>query len=386
MKIVIIANGYPTKQEPQFGCFEKDQAFELKKQGHDVTILYIDGRFRKYWRKIGVSHKVDNAINVYGIYLFPIILLEFFSYKISYKFRSYLLGRLFRYVLDRHDKPDLIYAHYCYNIANTVNVSKKYCIPLVGIEHWSVMNQPVLSSKAQYIGEIAYRNSDVLLAVSKSLATSIYNQFGILPIVVNDMVGEEFIQDSITNTSNSTYRFIAIGSLIPRKGFDLLIEAFNRSGLSNKSCEVVIIGSGPEQKNLQTLINKYNLQNYVRLLGRKNKQEIISHLKDSNVFVLSSHVETFGVVCIEALSLGVPVIATICGGPEEFINDSNGILIDKNSVDELSKAMVYMYANNNKYDKLAISEQCRLKFAPSVIATQLTHIFEKALKNNNLSK
>ena len=48
--------------------------------------------------------------------------------------------------------------------------------------------------------------------------------------------------------------------------------------------------------------------------------------------------------------------------------------------------MAYMYANNNKYDKLAISEQCRLKFAPSVIATQLTHIFEKALKNNNLSK
>ena len=76
MKIVIIANGYPTKQEPQFGCFEKDQAFELKKQGHDVTILYIDGRFRKYWRKIGVSHKVDNAINVYGIYLFPIISLN----------------------------------------------------------------------------------------------------------------------------------------------------------------------------------------------------------------------------------------------------------------------------------------------------------------------
>ena len=105
----------------------------------------------------------------------PIIILELLSYKIAHRFRSYLLKRLFKYVLNRQDKPDIVYAHYCYNIANAVPICKKYNIPLVGIEHWSVMNQAVLSAKAQYLGEIAYKNTDVLLAVSESLATSINN-------------------------------------------------------------------------------------------------------------------------------------------------------------------------------------------------------------------
>ena len=64
MKIFIISNGYPTKLSPQFGCFEKDQALALKRAGHDVSILYIDGRFRFYWRKLGISHKIDNDINI----------------------------------------------------------------------------------------------------------------------------------------------------------------------------------------------------------------------------------------------------------------------------------------------------------------------------------
>jgi len=387
MNIYILANGYPTDIEPQFGCFEKDQALELQKNGHKITILYIDGRFRKYWRKIGISHKVDNAINIYGIYIFPIIFIEFFSYRISHLFRSILLEKLFKHVLKSQDKPDIIYAHYCYNIANAVHISKKYGIPLVGIEHWSVMNQPNLPPKAEYLGEIAYKNSDALLAVSESLATSINNRFGRLPVVVNDMVGEDFVEnavkDSVNYSSDYRYRFIAIGSLIPRKGFDILIEAYNKSGLSDKSCEVLIIGAGPEQDNLQSLISKYNLQKHVRLIGRKNKQEIISYLNGSNAFVLSSHVETFGVVCIEAMALGVPVIATICGGPEEFINDRNGILVKKNSVDDLAQAMSYIYNNKDKYNRIAIAEECRAKFSPRVIASQLTNIFNKTLNDFN---
>jgi glycosyltransferase involved in cell wall biosynthesis len=73
--------------------------------------------------------------------------------------------------------------------------------------------------------------------------------------------------------------------------------------------------------------------------------EIISHLRESNTFVLSSHVETFSVVCIEALSIGVPVIATACGGPEEFIQRTDGLLVKPGSVDELSSAMLQMYQN-----------------------------------------
>ena len=78
MKIIIIANGYPAERDPQWGCFERDQAFALKSLGHDVSILYIDSRFRPYWRKIGITYKNDNGINVCGIFIFP-----FFSFSSS---------------------------------------------------------------------------------------------------------------------------------------------------------------------------------------------------------------------------------------------------------------------------------------------------------------
>lgn len=386
MRLCIIANGYPTKDDAQYGCFEKDQALALKELGHEVSILYVDGRFRTYKRKFGITHIKEDGLNIYGIYYFPTRLLSIINYKWTYRLRIHLLNKLFRHSFAMSSMPDVIYAHYCYNIANAVPISKKYGIPLVGIEHWSVMNQPVLPSNAVYLGRVAYKNSDALLAVSESLATSINNRFGILPTVVNDMVGGEFIREELTESTDTHFRFIAIGSLIPRKGFDLLIEAFNKSGLYNRSSEVIIIGSGPEQDNLQALINKYNLQAYVRLVGRKNKQEIIEFLKGSNAFVLSSHVETFGVVCIEAMALGVPVIATICGGPEEFINDDNGILINTNNIDELSSALIEMYDNKDKYNKFRIAEECRAKFAPNVIARKLSQIFDETVNNYKLSK
>ena len=70
MKIVIIANGFPDNHEPQWGCFERDQALALEKEGHDVALLYVDRRFRTYWRKLGFTHKKVCNIDVYGAFLY----------------------------------------------------------------------------------------------------------------------------------------------------------------------------------------------------------------------------------------------------------------------------------------------------------------------------
>ena len=70
MKICIIANGYPDSHEPQFGCFELDQAVALSRYGHEVSIIYVDGRLRRYRRKFGITHIKNENIHIYGLYLF----------------------------------------------------------------------------------------------------------------------------------------------------------------------------------------------------------------------------------------------------------------------------------------------------------------------------
>lgn len=381
MKIFIISNGYPTKLSPQFGCFEKDQALALKRAGHDVSILYIDGRFRFYWRKLGVSHKVENDINIYGIYWFPIKFLRIAGIKVIHRLRNYMLERVFKHVIKMEGKPDIIYAHYLYNIVNATNLKEKYDIPLVGIEHWSMLNQSHLSSKTYYSGNIAYPKSDRILAVSNTLAKNIQKNFRINAIVVHNMLGCEFLNHQNVNKTkeSNSFKFVAIGSLLPVKGFDILVNAFNKAKLREKNCRLVIIGEGKEKNKLQQQINSLSLSNYISLVGRKTKQEIISILDGSDAFVLSSHSETFSVVCIEAMALGLPVVATRCGGPEEFITNEIGQLVQSGDVDALAEGMNDMYNNYDMYNRNNIRKICIRKFAPEVIAQQLTSIFDEVV-------
>lgn len=385
MKICIIANGYPSRKDPQRGCFELDQALALKEQGHNVDILYLDGAFRLFWREIGVKHLKHNGINVFGLFIFPLKPFKILLPRITFiKLRQALLLYLFNRTYKQRKLPDVLYAHYLYNIAYVTKIKEQYNIPLVGIEHWSEINQLKLTKYVKYLGNIAYQRADKVVAVSKSLSKSIKKYFGIESIIVNNMFGREFLinNDTYIKKDDTSFNFLAIGSLIPRKGFDLLINSFYKTNLANR-CKLTIIGGGAEYDRLQNQINSLSLQESVKLVGRKNKQEIISYLQKSHCFILSSHVETFSVVCIEAMALGVPVIATACGGPEEFITDEVGILIKPSDVEALTNAMIQMYDNYILYDNNKIAEYCRNKFAPEVITKQLSSIFEEVIANHN---
>lgn len=384
MKILIIANGYPTPNEPQFGCFEKDQALALQQAGHEVNIMYVDGRFRWEKRKIGVNYFYKDGMNVYGIFWFPFLFLVFVSQKYKLKLKQKMLLQAYKRMEKQQGKPDIIYAHYLNNIACATVLKEKYNIPFVGIEHWSVINQPQLPEYVSFLGKTAYPKVDKLLAVSNSLSFSIKKHFGMETVVVHNMVGKEFLQVRNKNIGkdNASFNFLAIGSLLPRKGFDLLISAFSKIDLTKRKCKLVIIGAGNEYNRLQSQICQLSLQESIVLVGRKTKYEIISILQESNAFILSSHSETFSVVCIEAMAQGVPVIATACGGPEEFVTKEVGILVKPSDVDALANAMIEMYDNYLLYDNEKIAEYCRCKFAPEVIAQQLSSIFEEVVSKH----
>ena len=380
MKIVIIANGYPDKHDPQWGCFERDQALALKKYGHHVSILYVDRRFRTYWRKIGLTHRNEDGIEVFGYFLVPMAPINRISKRLRNMLVSWMYDRVYREMNERCGKPDVIYAHYLYNIFYGTELKEKYGIPLVGIEHWSELTKRELSPLQRIWGETAYSKADRILAVSDSLRSHIKRHFGQDSTVIYDMLGQEFVSAPIPKHSlNGNFTFVAVGSLIQRKGYDILIEAFKQSGLLQSGCKVIIVGAGQEHDNLKSQIQRANMQDNVMLVGRKNKEEIISILANNHIFILSSRAETFGVVCIEALSQGLPCVATACGGPEEFINDSNGLLIQANDVAALATAMKTMYENYSYYDCAAIATETRHRFGPQTIAKQLTEIFEEII-------
>lgn len=377
MKILVISNGYPTPNDPQLGCFERDQAMALKQLGHEVAILAVDTRFRWLKRKRGVSVFQEDGLSVYWGYWIPTVLIrgKRTRDRITYRFYDKVYSRL----VEEWGKPDILFAHFQRNIYFSLFLKKKYNLPLVGMEHWSVLMQNQLPAFALQRGAVAYPGADKLLSVSRALSESLRQKFNVASDVVNDMLGPEFLDYTYQARRSGGCRFVSVGSLLPIKGYDLLIKAFVESGLSKLGCSVSIIGDGPERKFLEQLIADCGVKESVHLLGRKVKNEIVRELRDSDVYVLSSRSETFGVACVEAMSQGLPCIATLCGGPEEFVSEKDGVLIPRDDQKALEKALCQMQENYSQYDREDIAARCLGRFSPQVIAGGLTQIFEEVI-------
>ena len=105
-------------------------------------------------------------------------------------------------------------------------------------------------------------------------------------------------------------------------------------------------------------------------------------MSESDCFVLASRRETFGVAYIEAMAMGLPVIATKCGGPEDFVTNENGILVPVDDIDKLKEALIKMHQNIDLYDREKISSSTRESFAPSTIAKHLIEVYKNVIKEN----
>ena len=135
---------------------------------------------------------------------------------------------------------------------------------------------------------------------------------------------------------------LSISSLIKRKGQQNIIKALPAVIKEVPDAIFVLVGEGPYLPELERLIRELKLKSYVRLTRRFiARSEIQMFLGICDVFVLVSVLESFGIVYIEALSLGKPVIGSRGEGDEDFIVDGeNGFLVDPNDTDELAQKII----------------------------------------------
>lgn len=376
MFIAIIAGGYPQDASPLNGIFEFDQAKALQEHGHKIVYIALDLRpfFRR--RKLGFGRSCVSGIDVFNISI-PI---GGIPQRIKFAIGKILLNCLYIKVIRLHGKPDIIHSHF-YDIGYISTILKeKYNIPLVHTEHSSQTAKVEISSSTSRICKTVYSSADCVLAVSSSLGRNINEQWGIKPFIIPNIVDISIFRFGIKQESKN-FVFTSIGHLIEGKGFDILIEAFKNANF-NKTVHLKIIGQGPDRRKIQKLIDKYGLRDQVFLMGFLKRIDISDILCESDAFVLASRGETFGVVYIEALLSGLPVIATTCGGPEDFIDEHNGILVPNGNISLLSESLMKMHKHINRYNRKSISENCFSRFGPQTISNQLTQIYKmQSFKN-----
>jgi glycosyltransferase involved in cell wall biosynthesis len=229
----------------------------------------------------------------------------------------------------------------------------------------------------------SFKRSSEIFAVSNILATSIKNTFGefeirILPNFVDLSVFSNYKLASDLNNQGS-FIFLSIGNLNFYKGFDILLQSFAKAFISDKNVKLYIAGIGEIDKELKDITLKMGISDQVIFLGHLSQPEVREYLYLSDAFVLASRFETFGIVYIEAMACGKPVIATTCGGPEEFVDSECGYLVPKDNIHELATALVEMKKNKHNFNSEIIIQKISDKFDSKKLAAQLIEVYQTIL-------
>jgi glycosyltransferase involved in cell wall biosynthesis len=165
----------------------------------------------------------------------------------------------------------------------------------------------------------------------RGLARTIPNWMPLAPVQSSDKgIREEL------GLSDDTFLVGAVGRLHPSKGMDVLISAFRASAPATAA--LVILGEGPQRADLERLCagdSRIHLPGY--------RADVYPCLQDLDLFVSPSREESFGLAILEAMSTGVPIIATAAEGPAEFLRDQPAVMVAPGAIDAMAGELAVAY-------------------------------------------
>jgi glycosyltransferase involved in cell wall biosynthesis len=187
--------------------------------------------------------------------------------------------------------------------------------------------------------------SDTVITLNKSIDEYLHSiNVGKTTIIPNA------INYGLYNNNGDGGFILCAGRLNKVKGFDYLIRAYSEVKTSHK---LIIIGKGPDESRLKQLVKVYNLKEKVEFIPWVTHEKLRDYMSKCTAFVLPSLFETFGIVLLEAMASGKPVIASNIMGPKDIIsNNIDGILFEKGNVNELKEALEECLFNERLRSKL----------------------------------
>lgn len=186
----------------------------------------------------------------------------------------------------------------------------------------------------------------------------------------------------VSNCKNK--KIISIGRLTEQKGFDILIDVWKKVNKKHSNWILEIYGEGSLRKELQDKIDSLNLTDTLILKG--NEKNIQSKYLESSIYVMSSRYEGFGMVLIEAMSCGLPLVSFDCPcGPKDIIKDGeNGFLVKFGNIDKMAEKINYLIENEDKRIEMGEkSKELSYNYSKDKIMIYWKELFESLLEGKN---
>ncbi len=233
-------------------------------------------------------------------------------------------------------------------IANSDNKQSKK----IAWIHVDMINEPktALFFKNHQEEKIIYEKFDQIAAVSNIVKKQFEKKFDYDPhkvhVIYNPVNSSEIRAKANQKVPKQRFTICSVGRLSRQKGYDRLLQTVHKLNNDNLDFDVWVIGVGAEKKNLQRLINQFQLEN-VHLLGYKENP--YPYVKSSDLYICSSRAEGFSTAVTEAIILNTPVVSTSCSGAKEILGDSEYGLICQNSTESLYSAMKKILQDQKTY-------------------------------------
>ncbi|MDD4381953.1 MAG: glycosyltransferase family 4 protein [Candidatus Dojkabacteria bacterium] len=288
--------------------------FEQEKIGRNIRIIKFD------IKKDGELHNQSNR-NL-----------------LSYSSQAY------KWIISNRKEFDLIHAFFgipCGFIAMLSGLP--YIVSLRGsdVPFYSPKYEKLDKYVFKYLDRIIWRKAFKVFANSEGLRDLAYKTYDRKEIgLIYNGVDTDIFKPAIKDKG---FIVVSTSRLTSRKGLDYLLKAFAKFEKGKKDVELRFYGDGEEKENLIELAKKLKIENSTEFFGDKNRKDLAVLVPKCHVFVLSSKNEGMSNSLLEAMASGLACIATNVGGAKELIDGGYGIIVKKESVEEIYKGLELLY-------------------------------------------
>lgn len=384
MHVLLLPSWYPADENDIVGSFFREQARVLSDAGLRVGVIAprsLSIRRPSAWIKASSAEMVDD----HGISTYRRTFVDWFGRVPGFGPRRWVLHglELYRQYAAQHGKPDLLHAHSLLNGGVLAQrISSVHGMPFVVTEHSTAYSRKLIPAWKLPLARKAAMAAAARISVSEPFRQVLEEQLqggGEWGCVPNAVAPVFFSGGTATlPMTGKPFRFCNVGLMTRKKGQASLIEAFAAAFKGSADVTLSIGGDGVLRQDLERLSANLGVAEQIRFLGKLDRQQVVDLMRKSDAFVLSSEVETFGVVVAEALAMGLPVVATRSGGPESIVRPQDGILVPVGDVGALSGAMAEIRRRRREFPPARLREDCASRYSDKAVASRLMAIYRSA--------
>lgn len=349
---------------PHHGIFFRDHA-EALAQKHDVAVLHVGVHSLKQRFKEKQKSAIFEQNMVFTIHEFGLTL----THRNEEKVQTELMKTAFnayRKLLKNWGKPDFIVAQCSLpagELAQELS-EKEGNVPFGIIEHFTFLEQQIHQAKEKRRIEKVYSSASFVGCVDKRMLEFLPESINAAKGKVNylpNVISADFVLHN-SSKKREPKKWLFIGYPHHKKGTDILTQVLER--LPNLN--ITLVGEG-----LDSVIPVHG--KHIKHIKSANRGEMVNLMQTHDAVLSTSRTETFGMAIVEALACGLPVVATKSGGPEQYMDNSMGILCDVDA-DSVVNAIQFVQNNADKYDSGEISSSIIHKFGAQNYIRQIENL------------